>query len=599
MGSFVFLMTQHEPDGEPGWVRCGPCRARITNDGDGPRASLVHSSEGLAAGLVRLDNRGDISRRVRCESNQSDLAIIVAALVREGPSCIRWFEGDFAFAFWDANRQTLIAARDSLGVRALFCSADVKRPSFASQARLIGAHRPWSLEYIADYIGGRSRGYTPYDGIGRVPAATYRIVQNERSADHCYWSPFEFETTWTLDRASAVDQFTTLFKDALRVHLVEDGGCWSHLSGGLDSSSVVSMAGWLSRADATVPPLRGTITIVDTVGMGDERAYSDTVIRDWPVRNEQIIDYREWEDSDAVPPEIDEPSGLYQWFARDQFVIRTMRSTGSRVLLAGIGPDNYLHGNYTYFADWIARGRIRDAVHEMYLEALRNKVSFWKLAYRNGVKPFLPVRNASRWESWPWPEWVHPDFARRFPPEEGQEENREYTGALGRRFATQAAAAVAYLEFGIMRGIIGDGLDVRYPYLHRPLVEFSLQLPPELKVSDGKHKWILREAMRGILPEEIRQRTSKGFINVGADRSLTDQHARLDSLLERSVLGDMGCIDVGLARKALTQRTQRQFSDNRQLENLLTLETWFTVKLGRWNAREVQRSASQHLQALV
>jgi len=155
------------------------------------------------------------------------------------------------------------------------------------------------------------------------------------------------------------------------------------------------------------------------------------------------------------------------------------------------------------------------------------------------------------------------------------------------------------LELGVARGIIDETLDVRYPFLHRPLVELCLQLPPELKVTEGMHKWILRAGMQGILPEEIRRRTSKGFINVGTDRAFTAQRARLDSLLEQSVLGDMGCIDASLARKALTQRTERSFSDNSLLEHLLTLETWFTVRLGRWTAGEARRSAPQRMQVLL
>jgi asparagine synthetase B (glutamine-hydrolysing) len=137
-------------------------------------------------------------------------------------------------------------------------------------------------------------------------------------------------------------------------------------------------------------------------------------------------------------------------------------------------------------------------------------------------------------------------------------------------------------ELAVSRGIMGETLDVRYPFFHRPLVEFCLRLPPEMKVTDGRHKWILREAMRGIVPEKVRRRTSKAFINVGLDRTLTAEQTRLDSLLERSVLGEMGCLDVPRARKALAQRTQRSADANNQLENLITLETWYTVKSGRW-----------------
>jgi asparagine synthase (glutamine-hydrolysing) len=597
MGSFIFEMTASSNDtarsaGETldaaHWVVRGPCRARITNDGCGPRASLVAAPEGLAAGLVRLDNRVEISRLAGCRTNESDLAIIVAAIAHLGPSCIQRFVGDFAFVVWDANRRMVIAARDALGVRALFRSEESRRRAFASHAQLIGAGRPWSLDYIADcFAHGTSRMRTAYEGVLRLPTGTYQIVSDGRSTEQLYWSPYQFETTWSVDARSAVDEFAALFRDAMRSHLSDERGCWSQLSGGLDSSSVVSMAGWLAKVEGSVPELRGTVTFVETAGLGDERTYSDAVIRDWPFRNEQIIDWGFWRDDGAPPPDTDEPDGGYPLFARDQLVSRMVRSTGSRVMLTGVGPDHYLHGNYSYFADWIARGRIRDSVRDMYGEAVRNKTSFWGLAYRNGVKPFFQRESRDPGQ---WPDWVPPDFARRFPLEERQGRVGDRLGPMGRRFVTQAATVVDAAELAVSRGIMGDTLDMRYPFFHRPLVEFCLRLPPEMKVTDGKHKWILREAMRGILPEEVRRRTSKAFVNVGLDRTLIAQHARLDSLLERSVLGEMGCIDVPLARKALADRIQRSDAANNRLEHLITLETWLTVKSGRWIASDPQRS---------
>jgi asparagine synthase (glutamine-hydrolysing) len=268
-----------------------------------------------------------------------------------------------------------------------------------------------------------------------------------------------------------------------------------------------------------------------------------------------------------------------------------VRSTGSRILLTGVGPDYYLHGNLAYFTDWITRGRIRDAAREMYLEALRNRGSFWRLAYDYAVKPFFRQHRSNGSDQ--WPDWVDPSFARRFQPGERQGFGEPRPGTPGRLFVNEAAKIIDASEFAISRGVIGATLDVRCPFLYRPLVELCLQMPPELKITDGKHKWVLRETMRGILPEEVRNRTSKGFINFGIDRAFVTSHARLDALLQRSVLGELGCIDVPLARRALAERTKRVTAVNSRLENLLTLETWLAVKSGRWIASEVPQLVTQ------
>jgi asparagine synthase (glutamine-hydrolysing) len=545
---------------------------------------------GLAAGVVRLDNRIQIGRMAQCDLNQTDLAIIVAALTKFGESCIRELAGDLAFVFWDAKRERLIAARDALGLRLLYRADGPATLSFASHASLLGADRPLSLEYVADFLAdGASRTYTPFEGVTVFPRGTYLAWHGERVTENRYWSPYDFDTVWAVDRRTAVEEFTSLFKDAMRLYLTGHEGCWSQLSGGVDSSSIVSMAGWLASTDPGIPKLAGTITFVDTLGIGDERVYSNAVIRDWPVRNEQLIDYRPWQEGEVHPVLADGPEGC-STLARDEMVCRMVCSTGSRILFTGVGPDQYLHGDYSYFTDWIAKGRIRDAVREMYNEAVRNKASFWRLAYARGVRAFVSGESKP---SDKWPAWVHPSFAHRFPIEDRIRLDQPRSGNAGRYFVTNTANNVANFDLAVARGIVGETLDVRHPFLYRPLVEFCLRLPPEMKVTDGRHKWILREAMRGILPEEIHRRTSKGFVNGGIERSYTLQHDRLDALLEQSVLGEMGFIDVPLARKALADRTNTKHSGSSSLECLLYLEAWFAMRSGRWIVSEAADTAAQ------
>jgi asparagine synthase (glutamine-hydrolysing) len=613
MGSFVVrLLTQwrreaaavadtratdsvaHDTAGR--WQVCGPCRARIVNEDDGGwPAMLVRWPSGMAAGLVRLDNRAYVRRLVACDDDgQSDLDLMVAALRRRGPDCIREFEGDFAFAYWDDTRQRLIVARDALGIRVLYQSHTATCSSFASHASVLGADRPYSLEYVADYIANNvSRTRTPYEGVTRVPPATYQVIQGEQRLERRYWSPFDFTTDWTVDHRTAIARFKELFEGAVRLHLMDSTGCWSQLSGGLDSSSVVSMAGWLAQADAQLPKLNGTLTYVDTLSIGDERPFSDTVVRDWPGRNVQLVDYLLWQDGEEDPPRSDEPNPNYPMFARDQFACQTIRSSGGWTLLTGVGPDHYLHGNWVFFADWIVRGRVADAVREMYRAAVYNKTSFWRLAYDNAIHPLLERRTRRRKPkvTEPWPAWVHPSFARRFDIGSRDGFRDPSRGPVGKYFATQAANAMAFIEHAVPRGVVADTLDVRHPFLHRKLVEFCLQLPPEMKVTNNFHKWILREAMRGILPEEVRRRRTKGFINTGIERSFVAQDRRLDSLLQHSILGDMGCIDVPLAREALSRRTERSLTESQQLRHLLTLETWLAVRSGRWTASESRHVA--------
>lgn len=606
MGAFIFLMsrphggdaaqthrTTHDtPSGRDHWHHwetCGPCSARIMNDGYGSPAALVRGPTGLAAGVVRLDNRHEISELAGCDDSQSDLMIMVAALARHGDTCISKFEGDFAFVYWDSRRGLLIAARDALGVRTLYHTVNGPSFAYASHASLIGADRPWSLEYIADYIAcNMSRTRTPYEGVHRIKQGTYHIVRDESTQQHAHWSPYAFDTNWTMDGDATVTQFASLFQEAVRLRLTNNNDCWSQLSGGLDSSSIVSMAGWLARANSDVPRLSGTVTYVDSLGNGDERAYSDAVIRDWSVRNEQLVDYGMWQEGEATPPTTDEPEMTYPWFARDQLACRIVRSSGGRTLLSGQGSDHYLTGGWDYFADWIARGRVTEAIREMYRLAVLARASFWKLTYESAIRPLLGLTPRERSK---WPGWVLPSFARQFPIEDREGPGSGARGTAGRLFVTGVANEVDLMEHALFRGVLSDLLDIRYPFLHRPLVEFSLQLQPEMILRFRLRKWILREAMRGILPEVVRQRKIKGVINGRVERSMTVQRAQLNALLENSILGEMGCIDVRLAQRALARPQDANAPGTSELRHALTLETWLRVRSGRWTAQEHTRMA--------
>jgi asparagine synthase (glutamine-hydrolysing) len=573
-----------------GWVSDGACSLRATTDGYGPPTSLFRASTGIAAGMVRLDNRAEIRRRTGCGVDAPDLALVSAALHLHGAEILRAFEGDFAFAYWDTRRAELIVARDAFGVRTLYQIENGDFLGFSSRASLLGEGRELSLDYIADYIAFNvSQRRTPYSGVERVAPGTYSIVKGHRVTNGQYWSPHDFDTNSRITEADAVEQFTGLFRQAVRLNLTDDATCWSQLSGGLDSSSVVSMAGWLVKHDDGVVGLSGTVSYVDTLGTGDEREYSDAVVRDWPVRNEQLIDYGLWEDDEINPPQVDMPDQTYASFARDQQACRIIRSAGGRVLLTGVGPDQYLFGNYVYFADLLARGRVVQVLRGTYNLATLGRGSFWKFAYENALRPLFG-HGAPKPELWPG--WVRPDFARRFPVHERHPGAWDIPPRLGRSFVTNLANNTSLIEHSMFRGVIGDTFDVRCPFLYRPLVEFCLQLPPAILARPRDQKWILRQAMTGVIPGEVRQRRTKGFIDRRTQRSFIDKRDRLNDLLSRSVLAELECIDAHAARDALANIKNSRMADNARLRHALTLEAWLTVRSGRWIAGDFVRPSS-------
>ncbi len=562
----------------------------VSNDGYGPVASIYRGSIGIAAGIIRLDNRVEIRRQLRASDDQSDIALVAAVLHRRGVDGVQELVGDFALAYWDVARSELIIARDFIGVRPLYRVQDGDLWGFASHAGVLGRGRELSLEFVADYIAFNvSRQRTPYAGVFAVPAGTAQVLNGRRSTEHRYWSAYRFSTDDRIDSNEAVEAFRPLFTEAIRLRLTGKQDCWADLSGGLDSSSVVSMSQWLAKHDGAVHGLAGTLTYADTLGTGDERPYANAVIRDWPLPNEQLIDYGLWQDDGEPPLVADIPDQSSASYARERRVCRIVRSAGGRVLFTGVGPDQMLFGNYVYFADWLVRGRIREAARGMFRLAALGRGSFWKFAYENAIRPFFGSPALKR-EA--WPAWVRPEFARRFAIHERNPMAWTPRGRPGRYFATDLAGNIDIITHAMIRGVVGDMLDIRSPFLHRPLVELCLQLSPQVLARPRDQKWVLRQAMRGITPEEVLERRTKGFVDARMQRSFVDEHDRLNVLLDHSVLAEMGCIDARLAKQSLANVKSTTLGENGRLRHALTLETWLTARSGRWIARDVARPAS-------
>ena len=142
-------------------------------------------------------------------------------------------------------------------------------------------------------------------------------------------------------------------------------------------------------------------------------------------------------------------------------------------------------------------------------------------------------------------------------------------------------------------------LELRHPFLYRPLVEFSLNLSPTAIMHDGKNKFVLREAMRGLLPESVRQRRTKGSVVTRVAWSLTKERDRLDMLLKEPLLADLGCVDARQLRRAVELARCGALPNIALLSSTLALETWLAVHAGRWDAqpRKGVQTERTHLSA--
>jgi asparagine synthase (glutamine-hydrolysing) len=558
--------------------------------------AIVRCGPVTVVGMARIDNRAEALELLGdADPRTSDLALAGQMALRRGVAGVGRLLGDFAFVVWEADTRTLIAARDTFGVKQLYYAAPTPGVvTFSSRAELLAQGDDYNIEYLAAWVSycTPDPSSTVYPRVAALPAASVLRYQHGLPRVVSYWSasdPLDHGTPLGSE-GDQIDAVRSLLIDGVRSCLDSGARTWSELSGGLDSSSVVSTAQWLVRTGIIDGGLGGTVTFVDPAATAaDERAYSDTVVNAYGIRNEKILHQIGREDVLADPPRLDQPSvSSYSIAARDRQVVQLVGAAGGSSLLTGIGGDNLFLGTMFFFADWVSDGHVVRAVREMAHRAALGRVSFWELAHRNVVLPLLPARLrrlVAPHRDLAMPLWVTPAIATRFGQHGRAGSEAAYNGRGTSRYVRSQVAAINAISSIVGDAVTGEEMDVRHPFLYRPLVELAVQLAPAMCVRPHARKWILREAMRGMLPEYVRERVGKGSGEGLASQSLKADQELTAHLLRDSMLEELGIIDSERLRAAATGADRggiRDGSVSARVQATLDVELWLRVRSGRW-----------------
>ena len=139
---------------------------------------------------------------------------------------------------------------------------------------------------------------------------------------------------------------------------------------------------------------------------------------------------------------------------------------------------------------------------------------------------------------------------------------------------------------------------VHHPYLHRPLVEFGLRLPPECLRWNGTRKTVMRAALAGLIPEAVRLRSGKGSTGGRVLWALAREKETVHRLLVNPILGDMGCVEPERLRKSVNRRLRDRSGQYHEIVCALALESWLRVRCGVWNMNSDNRPMSAETKGL-
>jgi asparagine synthase (glutamine-hydrolysing) len=533
-------------DGSGTWheasVALGHVKLAVTPEDAADRQPIVSQATGcVLVADVRLDNRQDLlgvfpDLRASAGERVSDAAIVLRAYEVWGEDSFARLLGDFALVIWDARRRCLVAARDTSGQRPLYYRADLGTFAFASEIHQLFqdpavAMAPNEARILDDltphfvYQNEQDRAATYYDGILALPAGHRLNVTEDELQVRQYWTfqpPRELRYRRDEDYEA---HFRDLLFDVVAARLRSSHPVGALLSGGLDSSSVVCVAQELYRAGRATD---GGFVSLSAVFDGlecDERMFVEDVREKYRL-DARFVRAAERAARLALAPAGFRASPLPGTGEREALLEEAERS-GVRAVLTGDVADACVRGSRAVLDSLILHGRL--AAFRRHLRAYRRATgaSSRQVAIELCLLPLLPLfvqrpahaaltrRLLTRYRRQLLPSWMAAPYQ-----EQVAERNLELSLEVERH--RQFRSPARELEYRLLYPPsaaplpAGWPVEIRRPFADRRLHEFLLAIPPEQKFEPhpdtdepyAGSKWLVRRALRGILPESVRTRTT-------------------------------------------------------------------------------------------
>jgi asparagine synthase (glutamine-hydrolysing) len=540
----------------------------------------------------RIDNREQLIADLAIGSDEREIresALALRAYRAWGAECAGRIVGDFALVVFDRPGRRLFCARDVIGVRTLFYAVTPQLVLVASSIRAILAGLnvtpDLDTEYFADFVadGLALTARTPYKGVLRLlPAHTLSVSDAGHSVvTRRYWQLPESPARIEGSEEEHQKGFLRLLTESVRCRLRAPGPIWAELSGGLDSTSLVCLAAEILGGDTK--RLHTLTAVFDEASRTDERVWTRHVLDKYPLASHHIDGDAEhpFRNMQEAAPFWDEPDGQIPHYALLRGIADPVRDAGSFVLLSGIGAETVVmdYGSPpTHLADSLRTLRLAKLWRELLRWQEAKKVPLSDLFIDHCLKPLRfagQVEHEARRR--PVPRWVSADFAKRWDVQ-----RRGRNGRLPRLHRSPIDQWQAEKLFRISaflhRGYIPSVCEVRYPFLDRPLIEYAFGLPWSERIRPTLSKPLLRESLRGVLPEPIR--TRRGHTTFGHSFYLSVQRAskELGEMFDAPIAADLGIVEPRAISDALALARCGHAPNLSDLGSVIALEAWL-----RWN----------------
>jgi asparagine synthase (glutamine-hydrolysing) len=602
LGRMTNVMAHRGPDDDgfhagPG-VGLGHRRLSIIDVSGGGQPIYNEDRSKVVILNGEIYNFGELRRELETLGHRfrtrSDTEVIVHAYEEYGTGCVERLRGMFAFALWDDGERRLLLARDRAGKKPLYYAVDGERLSFASELKALlqdpGLKRSINHEALDDYFtfGAIQPPATIFEGVAQLPPAHCLVWEQGRARVTEYWD-VPLGNTVHRSEADTLDAFDDVFTEAVRIRLVSDVPLGAFLSGGVDSSIVVSaMARQSPRPVLTTSVGFGERAFNE---LGHARAVAESLGSD---HHEIVVEPAAAQILPQLVWHLDEPfadsSALPTYYvskaARERVTV-ALSGDGGDELFAGYERRYGMNGLEGRLRRWLpawARTGILGPLGAVYPKAewmprplraryvLQNLGTTFERAYGADLSLFRPSEKAAL---------LSPELTKHIP---GHDSFAALAGHFERARGLDPLSRLLYVDLKtwlandilvkVDRMSMASSLEVRSPFLDHKVIEFAATVPPDLKYRGGISKYLLKRHLEGRVPASVIYRAKQGFEIPLAQWLRGDLRD-----MAHELLFSPRTVARGYARtervRALWRRHQQGTRDHSaQLWTLMVLELW-------------------------
>jgi asparagine synthase (glutamine-hydrolysing) len=535
-----------------------------------------------------------------------DTETILHAYEEWGENCVEHLRGMFAFAIWDAKERVLFLSRDRFGIKPLFYGEYQGGFCFASEmkALLVDPRFPREMDdqalaayFTLSYIPGEM---TIYRGIRKLLPGYSLTLRNGRPAIRKYW-----DLVSRPERGKPEEYFIKgameILRESVDMHLVSEVPLGAFLSGGIDSSLIVALMSEFSN------------TPVNTICMGfggnvggylDERGYARLMAERYHTH------HREYEVQpsaegliETIVRAFDEP------FADDSaipsyYVCKIARENVT-VALSGLGGDEVFAGYERYLGfslgNWFRRfpSFFRKGIIRPFVESLPERADGHYTV--NHMKRFVRSSDLPPGERYlGFIARVKPGIRENFFADDGQFEtlasfsrqlllgyfnSNNVSGDVDSLDRAMYCDVKAYLPEDILavtdRMSMQHALEVRVPFLDHKFFEFCATIPPEMKMKWFRKKYLMKRAVRGLIPSEVINHRKQGFVGPMTSWLKNELKPYVYDTLSESNLRKHGLLNQRTVQRILEEHFSGREIHDTLIWSMVIFQSWYDIYLDR------------------